>query len=161
MQIKAIFQRFDKEWLFNHSSLADIFDRMYQKENQLAQMVFIGGVEVVIISLISLLALTILKISRRTKEIGIRKVNGSTVRNLITGLLKETMIMVAGAIIVASLAGYLVMERWLADYASRIHLTPEYFLLSALFVFVIATVATIWQVWRAATSNPVEALKYE
>jgi putative ABC transport system permease protein len=160
-QVKAIFQRFDKDWLFNHSSLADIFDRMYQKENRLAQMVFIGGAEVVVISLISLLALTILKISRRTREIGIRKVNGSTVRNLITGLLKETMIMVTGAIIVASLAGYLVMERWLADYASRIHITPGYFLLSALFVFIIAIIATIWQTWRAATKNPVDALKYE
>ena len=160
-QIKAIFQRFDKDWLFNHSTLADIFDEMYRKENRLAQMVFIGGAEVVIISLISLLALTILKISRRTKEIGIRKVNGSTVWNLITGLLKETMITVAGAIIVASLAGYLVMERWLSDYAERIHLTPGYFLLSALFVFVIAIVATIWQAWRAASGNPVEALKYE
>ncbi len=161
MQIKSIFHRFDHNYIFNHSTLADIFDRMYKKENRLAQMVFIGGAEVVIISLISLLVLTILKISRRTKEIGIRKVNGSTVWELIAGLLKETMIMVAGAIIIASLAGYLVMDQWLSDYAERIQLTPGYFLLSALFVFVIALVATIWQAWRAATGNPVEALKYE
>lgn len=160
-QIKTVFHNFDNNYIFNHSTLADIFDGMYKKENRLAQMVFIGGTEVVIISLLSLLALTILKISRRTKEIGIRKVNGSTVLELVSGLLKETMIMVAGAILVASLAGYLVMDRWLSDYAERIHLTPGYFLLSALFVFIIAIVATIWQAWRAATSNPVEALKYE
>jgi putative ABC transport system permease protein len=161
MQIKSIFHRFDNNYIFNHSTLADIFDGMYKKENRLAQMVFIGGAEVVIISLISLLALTILKISRRTKEIGIRKVNGSKVWELIAGLLKETMIMVACAIIVASLAGYLVMDQWLSDYAEHIHLTPGYFLLSALFVSVIAIVATTWQTWRAATGNPVEALKYE
>jgi len=160
-QIKTVFHYFDNNYIFNHSTLADIFDGMYKKENRLAQMVFIGGTEVVIISLLSLLALTILKISRRTKEIGIRKVNGSTVLELVSGLLKETIIMVAGAILVASLAGYLVMDRWLSDYAARIHLTPGYFLLSALFVFIIAFVATIWQAWRAATSNPVEALKYE
>ncbi len=160
-QIKTVFHRFDHDYIFSYSTLADVFDRMYKKENRLAQMVFIGGTEVVIISLLSLLALTILKISRRTKEIGIRKVNGSTVLELVSGLLKETMIMVAGAILVASLAGYLVMDRWLSDYAERIHLTPGYFLLSALFVFIIAFVATIWQAWRAATSNPVEALKYE
>ncbi len=140
MQIKTVFHRFDNNYIFSYSTLADIFDRMYKKENQLAQMVFIGGTEVVIISLLSLLALTILKISRRTKEIGIRKVNGSTVLELVSGLLKETMIMVAGAILVASLAGYLVMDRWLSDYAARIHLTPGYFLLSALFVFIIAFV---------------------
>lgn len=160
-QIKTVFHRFDHDYIFSYSTLADVFDRMYKKENRLAQMVFIGGTEVVTISLLSLLALTILKISRRTKEIGIRKVNGSTVLQLVSGLLKETMIMVAGAILVASLAGYLVMDRWLSDYAARIHLTPGYFLLSALFVFIIAFVATIWQAWRAATSNPVEALKYE
>jgi putative ABC transport system permease protein len=71
------------------------------------------------------------------------------------------MIMVAIAIIIASLAAYFVMDNWLSDYAARIHLTPGYFLLSALFVFVIAIAATIWQAWRAATGNPVEALKYE
>ncbi len=161
MLIRRIFQRFDENYIFNPNMLTDIFDRMYQKENRLATMISIGAAEVVIISLISLLVLTILKISRRTREIGIRKVNGSTVWELISGLLKETMIMVASAIIVASLAGYLVMDRWLLDYAERIQLTPGYFLLSALFVFVIAIVATIWQAWRAATGNPVEALKYE
>jgi putative ABC transport system permease protein len=161
MQVKSVFESFDKNYVFEYKSVGDLIDRMYRKENRLAQLVAIGSAQVIVISLISLLALTILKISRRTKEIGIRKVNGSTVWGIVSGLLKDTMIMVAGAIIIASLAGYMVMDRWLSDYAARIHLTPGYFLLSALFVFVIAVVATIWQAWRAATGNPVEALKYE
>ncbi|MEI7500705.1 MAG: ABC transporter permease [Bacteroidota bacterium] len=161
MQVKSVFESFDKNYVFEYKTVGDLIDRMYRKENRLAQLVAIGSAQVIIISLISLLVLTILKISRRTKEIGIRKVNGSTVWELIAGLLKETMIMVAGAIIIASLAGYFVMDRWLSDYAERIHLTPGYFLISALFVFVIAMVATIWQAWRAATGNPVDALKYE
>jgi putative ABC transport system permease protein len=161
MQIRRSFQRFDENYIFNPNMLTDIFVRMYHKEYRLATMISRGAAEVVIISQLSLQVLTILKISRRTREIGIRKVNGSTVWELISGLIKETMIMVAGAIVVASLAGYLVMDWWLSDYAERIQLTPGYFLLSALFVFVIAIVATIWQAWRAATANPVEALKYE
>ncbi|MBE0647912.1 MAG: ABC transporter permease [Bacteroidales bacterium] len=160
-QIRQIFRRFDGDYIFNQSVLADIFDRMYRKENRLAQMVSIGGGEVVIISLISLLALTILKISRRTKEIGIRKVNGSTVSQVISILLKQTLIIVLAAVIVASVASYFVMSQWLTDYAQRIQLHVGYFLLSALFVFMIAIVAIIWQAWRAATRNPVEALRYE
>jgi putative ABC transport system permease protein len=161
MQIKAIFHRFDVNYIFNHSNLADIFDRMYRKENRLAKMVFIGGAEVGIISLISLLALTILKISRRTKEIGIRKVNGSSVIQVISVLFRETLIIVVVAVFVASVGSYIVMNQWLTEYVQRIHLHPGYFLVSALFVLAIAIVAVIWQAWRAATRNPVEALRYE
>jgi putative ABC transport system permease protein len=124
-------------------------------------MVFIGGAEVVIISLISLLALTVLKISRRTKEIGIRKVNGSSVGQILSVLLKDTLVIVVIAIVVASAGSYIVMDRWLTDYVQRIHLNPGYFLISAVFVLTIAMGAVIWQAWRAATRNPVEAIKYE
>ena len=161
MQIKSVFHRFDENFIFNYRLLGDIFDGMYRKENRLAEMVFIGGSEVVIISLISLLALTVLKISRRTKEIGIRKVNGSSVGRIISVLFKDILIIVITAIFIASVACYIVMNQWLTDYVLRIRLHPGYFLLSALFVFAIAVIATTWQAWKAATQNPVEALKHE
>ena len=161
MQIKTIFHRFDENYIFNYNTLADIFDGMYRKENRLAEMVSIGGAEVVIISLISLLALTVLKISRRTREIGIRKVNGSSVIQVISVLFRETLIIVVVAIFVASAGSYIVMNRWLSGYVQHIHLGPGYFLVSALFVLIIAIVAIIGQSWWAATRNPVEALKYE
>ncbi len=161
MQIKTVFHRFDENFIFNHQLLADIFDRMYTKENRLAEMVFIGGAEVVFISLISLLALTVLKISRRTKEIGIRKVNGSSVVQVISVLLKETAISVAIACLIASIASFIIMNKWLSDYALRIHLNVGYFLVSMFFVLLIAIAATVWQTWRAASRNPVETLRYE
>lgn len=161
MQVRRIFHRFDENYIFNPNSLSDIFDRMYKKENRLATMVSIGGAEVVLISLISLLALTILRISRRTREIGIRKVNGSSVAEVIFVLFRETLVIVFVAILVASAGSYLVMNRWLTDYAQRIHINAGYFLLSALFVVAIAFIAIIGQAWRAATNNPVEALRHE
>jgi len=161
MQIKSVFNRFDDNFIFNHQLLADIFDGMYKKENRLADMVFIGGAEVVFISLISLLALSVLKISRRTKEIGIRKVNGSSVSQVISVLFRDIMIIVAVAIFIASAGAYIVMNRWLTDYVQRIRLHPGYFIISALFVFAIAIIAITWQAWKAANQNPVEALKYE
>jgi len=161
MQIKSVFNRFDDNFIFDHQLLADIFDGMYKKENRLADMVFIGGAEVVFISLISLLALSVLKISRRTKEIGIRKVNGSSVSQVISVLFRDIMIIVAVAIFIASAGAYIVMNRWLTDYVQRIRLHPGYFIISALFVFAIAIIAITWQAWKAANQNPVEALKYE
>jgi len=160
-QIKEIFLGFDPDYVFTSTQLTDIFNQMYRKENRLATMVFIGGAQVAIISLISLLALTILKISRRTREIGIRKVNGSTVGQILGLLLRETWIIVFLAVLLATIASYLVMERWLSDFARRIHLHPGYFLESALFVLFIATLAVIFQAWRAASRNPSETLRYE
>jgi putative ABC transport system permease protein len=161
MQIKSIFHRFDENYIFINSALSEIFDGMYMKENRLAKMVFIGGAEVVIISVISLLALTVLKISRRTKEIGIRKVNGSSVSRIISLLFKDTLIIIVVAIVVASVGSYIIMDQWLTDYVQHIHLHTGYFLISALFVLTIAVFAIIGQAWHAATKNPVEALKYE
>jgi putative ABC transport system permease protein len=161
MQVKTVFQNFDKDYVFTCKTLQDIFDRMYKKENRLAQMVSLGSEQLIIISLISLLALTILKISRRTKEIGIRKVNGITVGQVINSLLKETVIIIVIASLLASAASYLVMSIWLKDYAQRIRLSPGYFIMTSLCILLVAVAATIWQAWRAATRNPAETLRYE
>jgi putative ABC transport system permease protein len=88
-------------------------------------------------------------------------VNGSSVFHVISVLFKETLIIVVAAIIFASVGSYIVMNQWLTEYVQRIHLHPGYFLISALFVLAIAIIAIIWQAWRAATRNPVEALRYE
>ncbi|MBN1200204.1 MAG: ABC transporter permease [Bacteroidales bacterium] len=160
-QIKGIFSAFDPGYLFQYKTLSEVFEGMYRKENRLARLVLTGGVAEVVISLISLLALTILNISRRRKEIGIRKVNGSSARQVISLLLKETLVVVMIAIIIASAVSYLIMLHWLNEYAQRIHLHAGYFLATALFVIILALTATIGQTWYAATRNPVDALRYE
>lgn len=160
-QVKGVFAQFDPGYLFQYKTLSEVFDGMYRKEDRLARLVLIGGVAEVVISLISLLALTILTISRRTKEVGIRKVNGSSARQVISLLLKETLVVVTVAIIIASAISYLIMTQWLNDYVQRIHLHAGYFLASALFVIILALSATIGQAWYAASRNPVDALRYE
>lgn len=160
-KIQDVFERFDPDYPFNATLLSDTFARMYHKENRLAKLVLFGGIMEIIISIISLLVLTILKVSRRIKEIGIRKVNGSSIAQIITLLLKETFIIVIIAILVASGVSYFVMDSWLMDYVSRIQIHPGYFLLSATFVLILTLSATIWQAWRGASRNPSESLRYE
>jgi len=160
-QIKSVFRSFDKNYLYTATTLEEIYEGMYRKENRLARMVSLGSGELIIISLISLLALTILRISRRTKEIGIRKVNGSSVIQVIMLLLKETVIIILIASLVASAAGYLVMNEWLREFVLRIPLSPGYFIITSFCILFVAMAATIWQAWRAANRNPVETLRYE
>jgi putative ABC transport system permease protein len=88
-------------------------------------------------------------------------VNGSSVGRIISVLFKDTLIIVITAIFIASAGYYIVMNQWLTGYVLRIKLHPGYFLISAVFVITIAIFAVIWQAWRAATRNPVEALRYE
>ncbi len=160
-QIKSVFQRFDENFVFNHQELLQVFNGMYQNENRLVKMVSLGAIQVIIISLISLLVLTIIKNSLRTKEIGIRKVLGSSVGQVISSLLKETLIIVSIAVLVASILSYLVMNHWLMDFYQRIHLHPRYFVISALFTTIIAIIATLGQSWYAALRNPVDAIRHE
>ncbi len=161
LQLKSIFQRFDENFIFNPQLIRDVFRGMYRQEYRLAIMVTIGSAEVAIISLISLLALTILKISRRTKEIGIRKVLGSSVGQIIFRLLREILILVTLAIILASVASSVVMNLWLRGYYKHLSLDWGYFVYSAIFAFAIAAAATIGQSWHAAARNPVDAVKCE
>jgi putative ABC transport system permease protein len=88
-------------------------------------------------------------------------VNGSSASQVISIVLGETLIVVVLAIFAASAGSYVVMNQWLTGYSQRIHMHPGYFLISALLVAAMAIGATIWQAWRAATGNPVKALRYE
>ena len=161
MQVKTILKSYDPDYMLNTFKVTDIFENKFQNENRLTKMVSIGTAEVVLISLIGLLALSILNVARRTKEIGIRKVLGSSEFLVIRSLLKETMIIVSIAMVIAFTGSYFVMKQWLTGYANKIDLHAGYFLLSAAFTFIVAILATIWQSWHAATRNPVDAVKHE
>jgi putative ABC transport system permease protein len=107
------------------------------------------------------MALSVMNVNRRKKEIGIRKVIGSTESQVVHELLKETFILVLIAIAIAFVGSYFTMHQWLQHFANRVSISPVYFLLSAAFALLIAFMAVGWQSWRAATRNPVEALRYE
>ena len=102
-----------------------------------------------------------MNVNRRKKEIGIRKVIGSTESQVVSELLKETFILVLIAIAIAFIGSYFTMQQWLQHFVNRVSISPVYFLVSAAFALFIAFLAVGWQSWRAATRNPVDALRYE
>ncbi len=99
--------------------------------------------------------------SYKTKEIGIRKANGSTSLEILMLLIKEYTQWVVVAFLIACPIAYYIARDWLSNFAYRIELSWWIFVLAGLMALIIAILSVSWQTWKAATQNPVEALKYE
>ena len=100
-------------------------------------------------------------IERRTKEIGIRKANGAKSMEIFFLLSREYIIWVNISIIIACPIAWYVMHKWLQNFAYRINMSWWVFALAGVVALIIALLTVSWQSYRAASKNPVEALRYE
>ncbi len=100
-------------------------------------------------------------LARRTKEIGIRKVNGATITEIIQMLNLSFVKWIAVAFVIATPIAYYGMEKWLANFAYQTPLSWWIFLLSGVLTMAIVLLTVSWLTYRAARRNPVEALRYE
>ena len=115
----------------------------------------------VFIASLGLFGLSVLISKRRTKEIGIRKVNGATITEVLTMLNQDFIKWVIIAFVIATPIAYYAMSRWLENFAYKTALSWWIFALAGLSALVIALLTVSWQSYRAASRNPVEALRYE
>jgi putative ABC transport system permease protein len=97
----------------------------------------------------------------RTKEIGIRKINGAKVSEVLVLLNRDFVKWVAIAFVIATPIAWYAMNKWLENFAYKTELSWWIFALAGLLALGIAFLTVSWQSWRAATRNPVEALRYE
>lgn len=160
-QVADIVKQFDPDYMLSFSSLEDVYAAKFEKDERVYTMVSSGAGLAILLSFAGMLALSILNVTRRTKEIGIRKVIGSSEIKILGTLLGETFLLVSIASAIAFGASYLLMVQWLNNFVTKVGIHIGYFLLSGIFAFAIAFFAVSWQSWRAATRNPVEALRYE
>jgi len=98
---------------------------------------------------------------QKTKEIGIRKVNGATVYEIVRMLNKDFVSWVAIAFVIASPIAYYSMSKWLQNFAYKTELSWWIFALAGVVALLIALITVSWQTFKAARRNPVEALRYE
>ncbi len=134
---------------------------MYQSELRFQRTFSLfAGCAVVICSL-GILAMSIFACQHRVKEIGIRKVNGARIFEILTMLNKEFIKWMGIAFIIACPIAWFVMHKWLQGFAYKTELSWWIFGIAGLMVAGIAILTISWQSWRAATRNPVEALRYE
>ncbi len=146
---------------FQYSFLEDNLVRQYQNEDRWIRITGYTFLFAILISCLGLLGLASLSVTRRTKEVGIRKVLGASVSNLVLLLSGEFAKLVVVANLLAWPAAYYVMNRWLQDFAYRIDPGPEIFILCGVLALGIALLTVGAQSMKAALANPVDALRYE
>ncbi|NIM12552.1 MAG: FtsX-like permease family protein [Candidatus Aminicenantes bacterium] len=152
---------FSPRYPFEYHFFDDIFARAYKMEQKLGSAFSVFAFIAVLIGCLGLLGLASFTAEQKTKEIGIRKVLGSTVSGIVLLFSRQFLKWVVVANIIAWPVAFYAMNKWLQNFAYRTTLGIEIFILSGLIALFIAMVTVSYQSIKAATANPVDALRYE
>ena len=146
---------------FEYTFLNDDFQKNYEADNRLAGIVQNFTIIAILISCLGLFGLATFSAEQRTKEIGVRKVLGASVGNVVGLLSKEFLKLVFIAIVIASPVTWFVMNKWLQDFAYRTNISWLVFVITAVIAIGIALLTISFQAIKAALANPVKSLRTE
>ncbi|PID95105.1 MAG: hypothetical protein CSA95_01085, partial [Bacteroidetes bacterium] len=160
-EVEAVWNELSPNLPMEYEFLDENWNALYKREMQFQTMLNYAGFVSLFIACLGLFGLSVFVAERRTKEIGIRKVNGATVREVLTLLNKGFVKWVVISFVVAAPVAYYAMGKWLENFAYKTTLSWWIFALAGMLVLLVALLTVSWQSWRAASRNPVEALRYE
>lgn len=146
---------------FGYESIEEKYNAAYGAEKKVARITGIFSMLAMFLSLLGIYALSTLESEKRTKEIGIRKINGAKVTEILSLLNWDFLKWVGLAFLIACPVAMLIIEKWLHQFAYKTIISWWIFFLAGLTVSGIALLTVSWQSWKAATRNPVDALRYE
>jgi len=146
---------------FNYFFLEDFYDEQYRPDRRFSGLFLASSILAIIIACLGLSGLSAYAISRRTKEIGIRKANGAWTGQVLFLLNMDFVKWVLIAIIIATPVAWIAMDKWLQNFAYRIRISWWIIALSGVIAIIIALITVSLQSWRAAIRNPIDALRYE
>ena len=146
---------------FNYQFFSDKLNQNYARERQQSRMLLFFTVLAIVIVLMGVFGLVALSAGQRTKEIGIRKVNGAHSDRIVRMFCREYLVWVGIAFVVACPLGYVLMSRWLSEFAYQTPISWWLFLLAGVLIATITLLTVIGQTWHKASQNPVESLRYE
>ncbi len=146
---------------FEYSFLDDDLQLLHKNEQRNKTLFMIFSILSIIVSSLGLFGMTIFTISRKTKEVGIRKALGAPISNITFNLLKQTITLFSIATIISIPLCYYFMNSWLHNFVYRINLDAWIFILSVIIVLIISVSTIIFLVYKAAKANPVNTLRYE
>ncbi len=146
---------------FEYWILEDTIGQMYRSEENFKNIVGYFTLLAILIACSGLFGVSLYITEQRTKEIGIRKVLGASLRQILNLLLREFCLIVLVSTLVAAPVAFYVMEQWLQNFAYRTEMIWWIFVLSGVLALVIALLTVSYHAIRAATANPVESLRYE
>ncbi len=159
--INAAWKSISPEIPMKYNFLDQKFDDFYLKEKRWGKIISWAGAICIFLACMGLVGLTSLAAINRSTEVGIRKVNGAKISEILSLLNKDFIKWVAIAFVIATPIAYYAMNKWLENFAYKTSLSWWIFALAGLLALGIALLTVSWQSWKAATRNPVEALRYE
>ncbi len=160
-KIEDVLYQFVPDYPFEYLFLDDYYMGMYDNEIKTGKLFKTFAILAIIISCLGIFGLAMYSVEQKTKEIGVRKILGASESKLVYLLTREFSILVLIANCIALPAGYLIMERWLQDFAYRTSITWSAFVLSIIISLAIAFMTVCYQALKAARANPVDSLRYE
>jgi putative ABC transport system permease protein len=162
--MKAVEAKYDAFFpgnLFDYYFLNDKFNAQYANDQLFGKVFGIFSALAIAIACLGLLGLSLFATTQRTKEIGVRKVLGASISNIIILLSKDFIKLVLIAFVVASPIAWFVMNNWLSDFAYRINISAWIFIIAGLLSVIVALATISFQAIKAAVANPVKSLRTE
>lgn len=160
-QVEAKWKTMAPGMPFSHRFLDDSFDEMYRDEQRWSTLALTFAILAVIVACLGLFGLASFIAEQRTKEIGVRKVLGLSGQGIVKLLSKDFLKLVLIAFIVACPIAWLVMNRWLQDFAYRVNIAWWVFALAGLLALFIALLTVSFQAIKSAMANPIQSLRTE
>jgi putative ABC transport system permease protein len=146
---------------FDYYFLDESLDKLYRSEKNFKDLFFYFTLIALIIACLGLFALAAFTAEQRKKEIGIRKVLGATVSNVVAMLSKDFLKLVCIAAFIAFPISWYIMNKWLQDFTYRINISWWVFVVGGLGAIIIALLTVSFQAFKAAIANPVKSLRTE
>lgn len=160
-QVEGKWKEFFPQSTFNYTFLDQKFEVQYNEDKAFGSAFQIFTILAILIASMGLFGLTSYTVVQRKKEIGIRKVNGATIGQVLTLLNKDFVKWVGFAFFIAVPVSWYVMNKWLEGFAYRTDLSWWIFVLAGITALTIALLTVSWQSFKAAIANPVESLRDE
>ena len=139
----------------------EVLEETYQREDRFTKQILLFSLLAILISIIGVFGMTMFESEYRRKEIGIRKVFGSSTKEILTMFNSRYLYILLGCFVVASPIGYFLGEHWLEGFAVRTAISPLLFLVSFLLIALITMLTVTYQSWKNASENPIHSIKNE
>jgi putative ABC transport system permease protein len=159
--IHKAFKQFYPLSPYSYTFKIDDNKKQYAEVEKWKQIILFGAILTIFISCIGLFGLSVLSAEKRTKEIGIRKVFGASVKNIVTSLSTDFIKLVVIALVIASPLAYMIANKWLQNFPYRITISWWLFAAAGLLVMLVALITVSFHSIKAAVANPVKSLRTE
>ena len=160
-KLQELYSEADPDEVFNIVRYEDSISGLYTREKSEVKIMGAFSILAIALAVMGLFGMTVISVSRRTKEIGIRKVCGSSISEVVSELNRDILKWVVLSMIAGFPVAIYIISKWQQSFAYKCSIGAWIFIITGLSALLIAFLTANWRIWKASTANPVDALRYE